>query len=84
VQRRDDGSGAPPPVDLVDDEEAGVIEIVEEMRAADDPRELMGAADVAAALVTDDVCDVLVLQRGWSFDAYEDWLAETLALHLLR
>jgi AcrR family transcriptional regulator len=41
------------------------------------------AADVAAALVADDVCDVLVLQRGWSFDEYEDWLADTLALHLL-
>ena len=42
------------------------------------------AADIAAALVTDDVCDVLVGQRGWSFDEYEEWLAETLARLLLR
>ncbi|MGH3424261.1 MAG: TetR/AcrR family transcriptional regulator [Nocardioidaceae bacterium] len=42
------------------------------------------AADVAAALVTDDVCDVLVDQRGWDFDAYETWLADALADLLLR
>lgn len=42
------------------------------------------AIDIAAALVTDDVCDVLVEQRGWSFDDYEEWLADTLARLLLR
>lgn len=36
------------------------------------------AADVIAALVTDDVCDVLVDQRGWSFDEYETWLRDTM------
>ena len=51
------------------------------LREGLDPQQ---AADIAAALVTDDVCDVLVEQRGWNFDAYEDWLAETLALLLLR
>jgi AcrR family transcriptional regulator len=41
------------------------------------------AADIAAALTADEVCDALVDQRGWSFDEYEQWLAETLALLLL-
>jgi AcrR family transcriptional regulator len=42
------------------------------------------AADIAAAIVADEVCDVLVEQRGWTFDAYESWLADTLAALLLR
>ena len=42
------------------------------------------AAAVAAALVTDDVCDVLVDQRGWTFADYEAWLGDTLVTLLLR
>jgi AcrR family transcriptional regulator len=42
------------------------------------------AAAVAAALVTDDACDVLVEQRGWTFDEYEAWLGDTLATLLLK
>ena len=41
------------------------------------------AADILAALATDDVCDVLVGQRGWSFDEYERWLGETMAALVL-
>lgn len=41
------------------------------------------AADIAAALVTDEVGDILVHQRGWSFDEYEAWLANTLMNQLL-
>ena len=36
------------------------------------------AADIIAALVVDEVCDVLVEQRGWSFDAYEAWLTQAM------
>jgi AcrR family transcriptional regulator len=36
------------------------------------------AADVIAALATDDVCDVLVEQRGWRFEEYETWLRDTM------
>ena len=36
------------------------------------------AADVIAALVTDEVCDVLVQQRGWTFQEYETWLHQTM------
>lgn len=42
------------------------------------------AADIAAALVVDEVCDVLVEQRGWSFDAYETWLRETMVALLCQ
>jgi AcrR family transcriptional regulator len=42
------------------------------------------AADVAAALVVDEACDVLVEQRGWTYDEYEAWLAEALAALVLR
>jgi AcrR family transcriptional regulator len=41
------------------------------------------AADVLAALVTDDVCDVLVGQRGWTYDDYESWLIRTMAEQVL-
>lgn len=41
------------------------------------------AADIAAALVVDEVCDVLVDQRGWSFDDYESWLAAAMSTLLL-
>lgn len=36
------------------------------------------AADVIAALATDDVCDVLVDQRDWDWDEYETWLRDTM------
>ena len=37
------------------------------------------AADVIAALATDDVCDVLVEQRGWGFEEYETWPRDTMS-----
>ena len=61
-----------------------VVEKLDSQGALADDLDPKRAADIAAALVTDDICDVLVEQRGWSFDAYEDWLAETLAGMLLR
>ncbi|MBI3968655.1 MAG: TetR/AcrR family transcriptional regulator [Chloroflexi bacterium] len=42
------------------------------------------AADIAAAVVVDEVCDVLVEQRSWTFDEYEEWLGDTLVALLLR
>jgi len=42
------------------------------------------AADIAAVLLTDEICDVLVDQRCWSYDRYEHWLADALAQQLLR
>jgi AcrR family transcriptional regulator len=41
-------------------------------------------ADIATALMTDDVCDRLVNDAGWTYDAYERWLKETLSTLLLR
>ena len=37
-----------------------------------------------APVLVDEVCDVLVEQRGWSFDDYEAWLTDALATLLLR
>jgi AcrR family transcriptional regulator len=51
------------------------------LREGLDPRV---ATDIAAALATDEICDVLVDQRHWSYDDYERWLADTLAQQLLR
>ena len=42
------------------------------------------AADMASALVCDEVCDVLVEQQGWSFDEYESWLTDALVTLLLK
>jgi hypothetical protein len=41
------------------------------------------AADICAALSTKDICDVLIEQRGWNLDEYENWLATTLSTLLL-
>jgi AcrR family transcriptional regulator len=42
------------------------------------------AAAIAGVVVCDEACDVLVEQRGWSFDEYEAWMTETLATLVLR
>ncbi|MGF6888551.1 AcrR family transcriptional regulator [Nocardia sp. GAS34] len=42
------------------------------------------ATDVAIALMTDDVYHSLVTEAGWTPDAYEQWLTDTLALLLLH
>jgi hypothetical protein len=60
---------------------AGISRMVERLAqsgALKDGVDATRAADVIAAVVADEVCDVLVDQRGWSFDDYESWLADTL------
>jgi AcrR family transcriptional regulator len=42
------------------------------------------AADIAAALLSDEICDVLVDQRQWSYDRYERWLGDALVQQLLH
>jgi hypothetical protein len=42
------------------------------------------AADIASALVCDEVCDILVTQCNWEFDDYEQWVRDSLATSLLR
>ncbi|WP_158879600.1 TetR/AcrR family transcriptional regulator [Amycolatopsis anabasis] len=62
---------------------AGVEMIVERIRDAGgdlDPR----AADIAVALMSAGVHDSLVVDAGWSYDDYEDWLRHTLVTALLR
>jgi TetR/AcrR family transcriptional regulator, regulator of cefoperazone and chloramphenicol sensitivity len=41
------------------------------------------AADIMTALSASQIQDVLIVQRGWSFDEFEFWLSETLATLLL-
>ena len=41
------------------------------------------AADIMAALSTEDLSNVLIDDRGWSFDEFETWLADTLIQLLL-
>ena len=42
------------------------------------------AVDIYLALVLPDVYRTLVLERGWTPDRYETWLADTLIRQLLR
>lgn len=42
------------------------------------------AADIASAVVSDEVCDILVEEGKWSFDDYESWIRSTLTTLLLR
>jgi hypothetical protein len=65
----------------------GVLAILERVHAQGalaDHLALTRAADLAVALMTDDVCDALVDEAGWSYDEYEEWLAAILAAQLLR
>jgi AcrR family transcriptional regulator len=41
------------------------------------------AADIMTALSASQIRDVLVVERGWSFDQFEIWLGETLRTLLL-
>lgn len=65
----------------------GLQRMMERLAAAGALKEALSpdrAADIASALVCDEVCDVLVEQRRWSFDEYEVWVHRTLATLLLR
>ena len=42
------------------------------------------ACDLLAALHTDEIWDTLVEQRGWSYDRFEEWLADLTAELILR
>ena len=66
---------------------AGLETITKKLRAQKalrDGLDAQTASDIAAALVSDEVCDVLVDERHWSYDRYEQWLADALAQQLLR
>jgi AcrR family transcriptional regulator len=41
------------------------------------------ATEIAVALNTDDVCDALVDEAGWSYDEYQDWLTSSMVTLLL-
>jgi len=64
----------------------GVLAILEAGagQVAADHLTLTRAADLAVALMTDDVCDALDRRGGWSYDEYQEWLTATLAAQLLR
>lgn len=65
---------------------AGLMRLVDRLASAGALRpdvDQQQAADILAALVTDDVCDVLVTQRGWTYDAYEAWLSRAMAEQVL-
>jgi AcrR family transcriptional regulator len=64
----------------------GVEEILERVHSAGalaDGLTVARAADIATALMTDEICDTLVDQSRWTFDEYEKWLGATLAELLL-
>src|SRR5919201_359209 len=60
----------------------GIVETLERdgVLAAD----LTTAADIGWTLTHPDLYQLLVRQRGWSPEAYERWLAETLCAQLIK
>lgn len=63
---------------------ATITQTLHTQKALRDGLDPQTAADIAAALLSDEICDVLVDQRHWSYDRYERWLADALAQQLLR
>ena len=47
------------------------------------PRRERDAADIIHALASPEVYGLLVLDRGWSGERYERWIADTLRQQLL-
>lgn len=47
-------------------------------------RDLRTATDIGWTLTHPDLYQLLVRQRGWSPEAYEGWLAETLSAQLIK
>jgi AcrR family transcriptional regulator len=60
-----------------------IIERVHDEGALSNDLTVTKAADIATALMSDEVCDTLVEQSRWSYDEYEHWLTTTLATLLL-
>ncbi|ONI79724.1 TetR family transcriptional regulator [Actinosynnema sp. ALI-1.44] len=60
----------------------GVEMFLERIRATDRPV-VPRAADIAVALTSVDVHDSLVVDAGWTYDDYEQWLTQTLVTALL-
>jgi AcrR family transcriptional regulator len=63
---------------------ATITQTLHTQKALRDGLDPQTAADIAAALLSDEICDVLVDQRHWSYDRYERWLADALAEQLLH
>ena len=63
---------------------ATITKTLHSHKALRDGLDPQAAADIAAALLSDEICDVLVDQRHWSYDRYERWLADALAQQLLH
>ena len=63
---------------------ATITQTLHSQKALRDGLNPQTAADIAAALLSDEICDVLVDQRHWSYDRYERWLADVLAQQLLH
>jgi AcrR family transcriptional regulator len=63
---------------------ATITQTLHSQKALRDGLDPQTAADIASALLSDEICDVLVDQRHWSYDRYEHWLADALAQQLLH
>ena len=61
-----------------------VIDRLAEMKKLPRGLDRARAADIAAAIVTEEPWRVLVEERGWTFDDYERWLTEALEDVFLR
>jgi AcrR family transcriptional regulator len=57
---------------------------LEEQGALADGLDAARAADITGALTADEVVDVLIDERGWSYDEYEAWMTDALKRLLLR
>jgi AcrR family transcriptional regulator len=84
---------------VVDDEAAEMLEITRQQRHTGQSRIVRdlarrkvlrpdltqaAAADIIYTLMSPEVYRILTVERGWTEDAYEAWLARTLRTQLLR
>ena len=62
----------------------GVVQALSAQRALRPDRTEVEIHDLLWALTGRDLYHLLVVERGWSADRYEQWLTDTLGRELLR
>lgn len=65
------------------DNQTGLVRMLADKGALAPGRDLAWAADVLFALLSHEMHQLLVVDRGWSLDAWEHWLADALTAQLV-
>lgn len=65
------------------DNQTNLVRLIADKGALAPGRDVAWAADVLFALLSHEMHQLLVVDRGWALDAWEHWLADTLIAQLL-